>query len=374
MSTNVSVEGSFLMRSSEYMLAKSLFDCSEFERLVDTFEVNDCSSVDIVSLCLLAEHLLIQKKESTTHDKSMLLKKAEVVYSRFSNDSIINYLYAMILRQCETMNCTDLVQDLLLRSVRLEPWNWAAWMELAALPLVVDNTGHPLYPFYMLERLKNEKKHKAILRQLESATDKYSIQLRGYCYHELRQFTKAVAEFETLAKKDPYRLDGMDIYSNCLFVLEQEEQLTQLAQFWMKISPNAFETCIIGGNFFSLKADHEKAAVLFKRATVLSPSNINALLLLGHELVELRNPSAALAVYQQAILVGKTSDSRPFYAIGQLFELINQYAFAVYYFEKASHIDKSDTRIWTALASCYKKLNRPELAKSCMNKLKEVNS
>ena len=139
----------------------------------------------------------------------------------------------------------------------------------------------------------------------------------------------------------------------------------------MNVNPNAAETCVITGNYFSLKSEHEKAAVLFKKATCVDPSNVHAWLLLGHELIELRNPSAALSVYQEALSrsTDRDKDSRPWHAIGQLFELINQQAFAVFYYEKAAAIDSADSRIWKALASCYTKINRPEEANKCQSKL-----
>jgi anaphase-promoting complex subunit 8 len=109
----------------------------------------------------------------------------------------------------------------------------------------------------------------------------------------------------------------------------------------------------------------------FKRATLASPNDMNAWLLLGHELIELRNPSAALAAYQSASVLPRAKwDVRPWYAIGQLFELINQYAFAVYYHSKAAEIDNKDTRIWRALGNCFLKLNRNDEALKCTEKLR----
>ena len=129
------------------------------------------------------------------------------------------------------------------------------------------------------------------------------------------------------------------------------------------------------GNHFSLKGDHEKAALFFKRATIVDPVNINAWLLLGHELVELRNPSAAFAAYQQAAQCPNASrDMRPWYAMGQLFELINQMAFAVFYHNKAIQVQPKDPRIWKALAGCYLKLNRAEESQYCNGKVKSLSS
>ena len=180
----------------------------------------------------------------------------------------------------------------------------------------------------------------------------------------------------------------MDIYSNCLFVKERASDLFQLANHvcphppvlsyppqWLEVNPNAPQTCVLVGNYYSLKSDHEKAALFFKRATVVDSTDINAWLLLGHELIELRNPSAALAAYQQATKCPSASmDVRPWYAMGQLFELINQFAFAIFYHNKAVQIDSNDSRMWKALANCYLKLNRADESEQCNLKLRLLSA
>jgi anaphase-promoting complex subunit 8 len=135
------------------------------------------------------------------------------------------------------------------------------------------------------------------------------------------------------------------------------------------------ETNVIVGNLFSLKGDHEKSALYFKRATIVDPQSINAWLLLGHELIELRNPSAAFAAYQHAtICPGASRDMRPWYAMGQLFELINQMAFAVFYHNKAIQVNPKDPRVWKALSGCYLKLNRVDESNHCNLKVKGLSS
>lgn len=98
---------------------------------------------------------------------------------------------------------------------------------------------------------------------------------------------------------------------------------------------------------------------------------MNAWLLLGHELIELRNPSAAFAAYQEATKRAPR-DMRPWYAMGQMFELINQFAFAVFYLNKAAAVDAKDLRVWRALSNCYVKLNRLDESNACVLKIKEI--
>ena len=129
------------------------------------------------------------------------------------------------------------------------------------------------------------------------------------------------------------------------------------------------------GNNYSLKGDHERAAMFFKRATTVDSKNVNAWLLLGHELIELRNPSAAFAAYQKAAQCPSASnDMRPWYAMGQLFELINQMAFAVFYHNKAIQIQPKDPRVWKALSGCYLKLNRVDESSFCNSKVQALSN
>ena len=357
--------------SPQYSLIKSLFDEKEYERVLHMVEYSKCSDVDILSLCLLSEIFLLEKTSHKSSDS--LLKNAEDVYSRFSNDGIINFLYAKLLLRAGGV--FEFGLEVLLKSIRLCSWNWEAWLELSRI--VDDDSAvqiyqqYECYKFYMYERMMYRGEYKELSFRLLSEHRGWCFkeELLGKCYHEMREFEKAVNVFASLAKNHPFRISGMDVYSNCLFVLERSETLSQLAHHWMRVNPNSFETSVIAGNYFSLKSQHEKAATFFKRAVTFNPHSVNALILLGHELVELRNPSAALAVYQQAACKNTTSN-RGWHAMGQLFELINQHAFAVYYYEKAAKNDPSDSRIYKALASCYTKLNRSEQANACLQKIK----
>ena len=379
-----------------------MFDSHEYERIASFSDEQTLMDKDVISLQVLASHYLLQKKVSSSGsasgllmggkpkqgkmgvdylegEKLRLVKLCDSAQERFSNDSVLTYLRAVVLG--EFGSCKDIryMQELLVRAIKLSQWNWAAWLELAQLgdeflssELESSISSLELFRFFKLERFRAQKRFSELLAELETLRPvrtewTYLTELEGVCFHELREFSKALVCFEKLRKADPFYISGMDVYSNCLFVLERPADLFALASHWLETSPNAPETSVIVGNFFSLKSDHEKAALFFKRATAVSPTNANAWLLLGHELIELRNPSAALAAYQQAAArcPGGHQDLRPWYAMGQLFELINQFAFAVYYHNRAAQIDPRDSRVWKALAGCYQKLNRMDESREC---------
>ena len=57
----------------------------------------------------------------------------------------------------------------------------------------------------------------------------------------------------------------------------------------------------ISANFYSLQACHEKAILYFQRALRLNPRYLSAWTLMGHEYMEMKNTSAAIESYRQAI-------------------------------------------------------------------------
>ena len=394
-------------QSIRFLKVKEMFERGEYERVAQLIEITGSSDRDCISLSLLSEHLSLQKKEfnnSAPHpsgtgssklkhvapkgrsleaDRTRLLTKAADAHSRYSNDSVINHIYAAVLLSMAGQSDDSFATEILVQAIKLCEFNWAAWMELATVSIPIPAeledslSGYELFPFYKLERLMHLRKYKSALSHLTSLKHdgewSYIDEIEGACAHNLRDFDAAIVSFEKIVRRDKFHIGGMDLFSNCLFVKENTGQLFQLASQWVQVDPNALETCVIVGNYYSLMSDHEKAALFFKRATLVDPTNINAWLLLGHELIELRNPSAALSAYQQATrCTSAERDVRPWYAMGQLFELINQFAFAVYYHNVAARIDAKDSRIWKALSACYLKLNRVDESNQCNLKLRAL--
>lgn len=55
------------------------------------------------------------------------------------------------------------------------------------------------------------------------------------------------------------------------------------------------------GNYYSLRRDHEKAIVYFRRALKLDRGYLSAWTLMGHEYIEIKNTNAAIASYRRAV-------------------------------------------------------------------------
>ena len=94
---------------------------------------------------------------------------------------------------------------------------------------------------------------------------------------------RAQAGFEALRARDPCRLEALDIYSNVLYVKEAKAELSHLAHVAFRHGKYRPETCCILGNYYSLKAQHERAVTYFQRALRLDRRFLCAWTLMGHE-------------------------------------------------------------------------------------------
>ena len=72
--------------------------------------------------------------------------------------------------------------------------------------------------------------------------------------------------FEKLKKLEPYRLEGMEYYSTCLWHLKKQVDLCYLSNHVLEKSLFAPETWCVVGNCYSLQMEHETALKFFNRA------------------------------------------------------------------------------------------------------------
>ena len=63
-----------------------------------------------------------------------------------------------------------------------------------------------------------------------------------------------------VVSEDGWWAQGIDVYSNILYVKEGQAQLSHLAHRMLAAHKFRPETCCIVGNYFSLKGDHEQAS------------------------------------------------------------------------------------------------------------------
>ena len=231
-------------------------------------------------------------------------------------DGFLLYLYGVVLRDLGNIKHAKLI---LCESVIAYPLNWSAWLDLALLcpekQSLID-----------IQRILNEKMNQqqknsngsngsssssssvdgespggsmrnfidenwigqcfmghALMEQQEHNEAKYYFQnlflsfpnsaylnsALAKTHYNAREYDQSKELYEALRSEDPYRLDGMDVYSNILFVKGLRAQLSHLAHSAMKIDKFRPQTCCIVGNYYSLKGQHERAVIYFRRALKL---------------------------------------------------------------------------------------------------------
>ena len=90
--------------------------------------------------------------------------------------------------------------------------------------------------------------------------------LLGRIRFEQGQYKEAKSYFKEMKLREPYRLDFMEFYSTVLWHLQEEVELSTLAQDVTKIDKKSPQAWCVAGNCFSHLKEHESAIKFFKRA------------------------------------------------------------------------------------------------------------
>lgn len=188
----------------------------------------------------------------------------------------------------------------------------------------------------------------------------------------LAGFESAQEAFAALVQRDPYRLSGMDTYSNVLYVLDDRAELSAVAQRTALHCPPSPTTHCIQGNLHSARGQHAQAIQCFREALKLDPEYLSAWTLMGHEHVELRETSEAVACYRRAVDIGPR-DFRAWYGLAQTYEMLGLPHFAAYYYQQAAALRPGDPRMWCALGYVFQSSNQPGPAAKCYERAHQCN-
>jgi tetratricopeptide (TPR) repeat protein len=148
--------------------------------------------------------------------------------------------------------------------------------------------------------LKQQGKNAAALSLLEklNPAGKFSLLQRG----ELLEPEAAVPLLDTLVRLFPGALDGLDTFSNVLFMVGDKIKLKWLAAYALEIDSHAWQTQFILGNLAALDGHHGDALQAFTKSVLLKP-DAATWTLIGHTLLELKAYQKALLAYQHALAV-----------------------------------------------------------------------
>ncbi|KZT62239.1 TPR-like protein [Calocera cornea HHB12733] len=272
--------------------------------------------------------------------------------------------------------------EALILSIRAYPCNWSCWLQLG---LCIDSAEEftrlqALLPSHFMTRIFTIKMSVDLFTAtLENTVEAVDTLLESFplssflkaqkalVFFNIRECEEAERIFDEIQAADPNRVDDMDVYSNVLYVLEKPTKLGDVARRMIKINKDRPEVCCLIGNYHSMRGDHEKAVLYFRRALTLDKSYIAAWTLVGHEYVEMKNPQAAIEAYRRAVDVNR-KDYRAWYGLGQTYELLDMYSYSLHYYQRAAALRPYDSRMWQALATCYTALKRPVDALQCLKR------
>lgn len=401
-----------LVDQDSFLLAKAYFNCNEFDRAANVLK--DCKGGDAKFLRLYSMLISVDKRASEETDGSINIglindinddggsETKEVVINSLNSqlskiilesenflahreNAFLYYLNGMIYNKKKKY---QLAQQSLSRSLQLFPYNWSCWQELIASLTSFEEAND------YINRTKNSNSSlsnsimfqffevvilQEFYHQLNTLFDNLSnlvslfpnfvflkIQQFLISYHNLDYF-QAEATFDQILRQDPLRLDDLDTFSNMLYVMEKRSKLSYLAQYASQIDKFRPETCCILANYYSMKCEHEKAIMYYKRALTLNKNCLSAWTLMGHEFVELKNSHAAIESYRRAVDTNP-KDFRAWYGLGQAYEVLDMHLYALYYYQRATNLQPLDKRMWQAIGNCYEKIDQLEEAQKSFAK------
>lgn len=284
---HASVKGIGSNEYDAYYLAKSYYDCREYDR--SAFFTQKCTSPVPYFLHLYASYMAKEKKRldnmtdtanlsqtGNVKDLSELLSTLKSLYATGTMDGYMLYLYGIVLKKLDLI---DLAISILVESVHATPTLWCSWIELA--PLITDRgklsglnlPNHWMRHIFMghslIELFLNDEGLKIFeeLKCVGFSRCVYITSQIAIAYHNKRSILvninilslivlilllfvdveRAISIFQNLQEVDPYRLDNLDIFSNLLFVKELKKEMAHLAHKAVEINKYRPETCCVIG-------------------------------------------------------------------------------------------------------------------------------
>jgi anaphase-promoting complex subunit 8 len=359
-----------------YDFAMSCFESKEYNAAIYTLErFKDTGPAEVAWLYYYSRYLRVQKfkanKNKTQHNEILAGSETSQLCSELQSrtESLDAFqLYVLGLTLMDQSNLED-ARKVLVESVTRYPCNWSAWKALAAScpdhaayrEIETILPQHFMADFFRAHVLVDLQLCEEGLDVLSSSSHAIEsdfpdsvamLSSQALAHSHMRNYDISHDKFQRLLGIHPHIIEGMDAYSNILYVKEDHVSLASLARRLVDEDAYRPETCCVIGNYYSFRAQHDKAIVYFQRALKLNPNCLAAWTLMGHEFVELKNPPAAIEAYRKAVEINP-SDYRAWYGLGQTYELVNMPYYALHYYGKAVILRPEDARMWNAMGHCY---------------------
>ncbi|XP_023328144.1 cell division cycle protein 27 homolog isoform X5 [Eurytemora carolleeae] len=209
------------------------------------------------------------------------------------------------------------------------------------------------------------------IRLLEEIPDhhgksSWALALRGKCHFELAEYKEAAELFRILRDQDPLRLEMMEYYSTALWHIQDDVELSALAQDLTQRNKMSAVSWCAAGNCFSHQKEHENAIKFFQRAVQVQPRFAYAYTLLGHEYVFVEELDKALVAFRTAVRL----DSRHYnawYGIGLTYYKQERFQLAEIYYRKALGINPYSPVLMCHVAVVQHALQKSDKALQTLN-------
>ncbi|ORX89557.1 TPR-like protein, partial [Basidiobolus meristosporus CBS 931.73] len=163
----------------------------------------------------------------------------------------------------------------------------------------------------------------------------------GKAYFELAKYREAEEKFEQMRLLEPYRLDGLEIYSTTLWHLQKEVGLSHLGHELMAMDKESPQSWVAIGNCYSLKQEHQSAIRCFKRVIQLDPGMAYGHTLCGHESIAVEDYDNAMIHFRNALRLDP-KHYNAWYGMGIIAMKTDKIPTAKYYFSKAVGINPTN--------------------------------
>lgn len=256
--------------------------------------------------------------------------------------------------------------NILIKCVELNPLFWEAY--LAIIDLInpdnldtidfsfLNNSQLSLY-FYQVLFVKKQIQIKKI-----NLSNIY-LQLDCAVLYYKRKYKDLINIYSNLIKSNTACIDYIDLYSNVLYH-NKDDEIFYLPKYCLNINKYKPETLCCIANVYSFKNLNDKAIIYYDQCTKLNPSNTLFYILLGHEYLQIKNFSESINSYKKALKVDNYY-YKGFYSLGKLYEILNMFETALFYFKKSIEYKKDDPLIWISLGNGYSQLKEYENGIKC---------
>ena len=395
-----------------FLISQELFSQGQFQKVA--YNLKDCgiNEQNSISLKYLSKLLDIQREidqkvpdnatflgslpvsgNSNYESFSSLIQEMTPLYESSQLDPLNLYIYAAVLskggRYKESI-------PILIDSINGFPLNRSAFRLLLSILLRFDTafilksiesfnpkiSNHWMTVFFKIELFSEIQKadevslnllEEVLKTQLKVPRVSSVIALEARVHYHRRDFDTSQTLFKELRQVDPLHLEGLELYSNILYINGDIGALSELSQSLSQTNKFRPETLAVSGNFYAINDQHDEAISNLAMAIRQDSSFYFAWTLIGHEFVELKNITAALSAYSKAYEVNQ-HDFRAIYGIGRVYDTADMTSHAVFHYRNAALVNPNDWRMWIALGDCYERLSELDSSLICYKKAAKLKN